>query len=127
MPEENAAPTSTTDDLFGAVEAAAETSFQELPAPVLNPQPQTIQVVSSVTPRIDSLADTKVRTWIDNTGRFRTEGRLIEIEDDGVRLLKTTGKTCTVPNSRLSDADAAYVASVVQQLETSRLAMLSSK
>jgi hypothetical protein len=77
--------------------------------------------------QLRSLNDTRTRTWIDDTGSFRTDGRLMEIHSDTIRLLKTNGRTCTVPRSRLCEADIAYVDSVQRQLDASRLAMLSSK
>ena len=58
--------------------------------------------------------------------RFHTDGRLIEINATNVRLIKTSGRTCTVPNDRLSEADAAYVDSIRQQIRAARLAMLTS-
>ena len=46
---------------------------------------------------------------MDNTGLYEVQGRLIEIQDNHVRLLKETGRTCTVQLRRLSTADAQYV------------------
>jgi hypothetical protein len=129
MPEENSAPTSSIDDLFSAAPAVPATvvneSFQELPAPIVEPS-QSVHVISSEVLQVTSLADTKVRTWIDNSGQFHTDGRLIEINEDNVRLFKENGRTCTVPNDRLCEADAAYVDSIRQQIETARIAMLTS-
>ena len=50
-----------------------------------------------------------VRMWNDNTGTFQVEGRLIAILPDHVRLLKSNGRTTTVPLRRLSESDAKYV------------------
>ena len=74
---------------------------------------------------LDPLAETRTRVWIDNTGGFRTEGRLIEIQPDSVRLLKSTGKTCTVPIGRLSEADAAYVEGIQARIDSMPLAMVT--
>jgi len=67
-----------------------------------------------------------LRTWVDDTGQFRVQARLIQVLDGRVRLLKTTGRTTTVPLSRLSTADRAYVAQAVarygQQLVAPQLA-----
>ncbi len=129
MPKESA-PTHAIDDLFGDMEVpveAVEESFEELPAPIDSVQPQAVQVVSSATPMFKSLADTRDRTWIDNTGKYHTQGRLIEINEDNIRLLKSNGRTCTVPKSRMSDADAAYVDSIQRRIDSSRIAMLTSK
>jgi hypothetical protein len=54
-----------------------------------------------------------VRSWSDNTGTYRIEGRLIAILDGQIRVLKDTGKTTTVPMRRLSDADRKYVEEVI--------------
>ena len=67
-----------------------------------------------------------MRVWIDNTGKFSTEGRLIEIGDDFVRLMKSNGRTCTVPSDRLCPADAAYVASIVTSQDDIKVAMASN-
>ncbi|TWU57024.1 hypothetical protein Poly51_29450 [Rubripirellula tenax] len=115
----------TIEDLFGVTE-----SFEELPAPIAQPAPvaksAALQVVSNVSDSTDPIANAKVRTWIDNTGDFHVEGKLIEINESNIRLLKANGRTCTVPNSRLCDADAAYIASVQSKLAQSRVAMLTS-
>jgi hypothetical protein len=86
--------------LFGEPAAAeeAEEGGEDMPADdpfgkVEEPQPQ--QVV--------------VRHWVDNTGLYEIDGRLIEITDVAVRILKDNGRTCTVPLRRLSTADADYV------------------
>ena len=54
-----------------------------------------------------------LRSWVDDTGQFRVQARLIQVLDGHVRLLKTTGRTTTVPLTRLSSADRAYVARAV--------------
>jgi hypothetical protein len=95
------------DNLFGKGEAVA----------------QSVAVQSVSVASVDPLSRTHQRTWIDNTGSFSVEGRLIEINEEAVRLLKTNGRTCTVPHRRLSPADAAYVQSVVAQLPEETVAM----
>lgn len=54
-----------------------------------------------------------LRTWVDDTGQFRVQAQLLQVLDGRVRLLKTTGRTTTVPLARLSPADRAYVAAAV--------------
>ncbi len=73
---------------------------------------QGAEVLDSLT----GLDNTELRTWVDNTGGFRTEGRLIKIGEDYVKLRKNNGKTCTVPISRLSQEDSEYVQSIVQRV-----------
>ena len=60
------------------------------------------------------------RLWQDDTGRFSTEGRLVEIGAGSVRILKVTGRHTTVPMDRLSAADRAHVAGVRQGLAAAR-------
>lgn len=56
-----------------------------------------------------------VRNWSDNTGRFGTVGTLVRIGDTFVRIQKSSGKLCTVPFNRLSDADYDYVQGLAGQ------------
>ena len=56
-----------------------------------------------------------MRQWVDHSGTFRVQGRLILILEGKVRLLKETGRTTTVPMERLSDADQRYVAEVISR------------
>ncbi len=115
------------DDLFGSLPAPViEETVAELPAPIEAVEPTGIQVVATTT-ETSSLADTRVRTWIDNTGHYHVEGRLIEINSDNVRLLKSNGRTCTVAFERLSEADAAYVKSIRAKLLAANFAMLTGK
>lgn len=133
-------PELSIDDLFGmlqsgpatvttpAVEAETEIATEiaaETESVAVATAP--LHVVSNVTESIDPLADARERVWVDNTGKFHVEGKLIEVRDDHVRLLKTNGRTCTVPMSRLCDADAAYVASLAAKIADSRIAMLTAK
>jgi hypothetical protein len=55
------------------------------------------------------LASDDLRLWVDNTGRYSCRGRMVEMLDGQVRLLKDNGRTATVPLSRLSDADLEFV------------------
>ena len=129
------------DDLFGQqldaprrdsepmVAEEVVTFEAELPAPLVSvKKAANLQVVSATTEAaVDPLAKTRMRVWIDNTGGFRTKGRLIEIRPDSVRLLKSNGKTCTVPNGRLSEADAAYVSGVQARIDSTPLAMVTPR
>jgi hypothetical protein len=57
-------------------------------------------------PAVDPLAQ---RQWVDDTGSFTVNARLIAILDGKVRLLKENGRTCTVRLDRLSPPDLALV------------------
>ena len=56
-----------------------------------------------------------MRQWVDDSGTFRVQGRLILILEGKVRLLKETGRTTTVPLQRLSEADRAYVEEIISR------------
>ena len=56
------------------------------------------------------------REWRDDTGRHGTEGRLVEVHADRVRILKVSGRHTTVPMARLSRADRDHVAGVALAL-----------
>jgi len=125
------------DDLFGAPAAddpadtapAADDIFGEpAAAPAAEPAKEAADdpFGSQQAEPVDPLANSRVRVWIDNTGEFSTEGRLIEIGSDYIRLEKTNGNTCTVPNSRLCPADAAYVAAINNDRNDIKLAMAST-
>ena len=68
-----------------------------------------------------------MRAWVDNTGNFKVQGRVIAILDGKVRLLKDTGKTTTVPLDRLSDADREYVEQLMQQHGAGALEKLAAR
>ncbi len=55
---------------------------------------------------VDSAKD---RTWVDNSGRFSTVGRLIAIDGNAIRLAKQGGGVASVPLSRLSQVDLEFV------------------
>jgi hypothetical protein len=50
-----------------------------------------------------------MRHWVDNTGSFTCQARLIRVADGNVKLLKTNGHTSTVPMVRLSQLDLDFV------------------
>jgi hypothetical protein len=54
-----------------------------------------------------------VREWVDDSGLFRVRGRLIGVLDGKARILKESGRTTTVPTTRLSTADRGYVEEAV--------------
>ncbi|MDG2222327.1 MAG: SHD1 domain-containing protein [Rubripirellula sp.] len=108
------------DDIFGQHQTIeSEIQVQAMPVSTAT---ATIQVGAANSHRVVSLDDTRSRTWIDNTGQFSTNGRLIEIQANTVRLLKDNGRTCTVSHERLCSADAVYVQSIKRQIDMNRLA-----
>jgi len=57
-----------------------------------------------------------MRQWVDNTGLYTTQARLVEIKEGSIRLLKETGRYSTVDWRRLSPNDRTYVLGVASQL-----------
>ena len=55
------------------------------------------------------LASDELRNWVDNTGRYSCQGRLVSFLDGEVRLMKDNGRTTTVPLYRLSATDLAFL------------------
>jgi 3-oxoacyl-ACP reductase-like protein len=109
-PAAPAAPAEKLDDIFGSAPAAQQ------------------NVVSiELKPQVDPLEESRERVWIDNTGSFSTQGRLIEIGEDFIRLMKENGRTCTVPMDRLCPADAVYVDAIRTELQQHKLAMLTAR
>ena len=64
-----------------------------------------------------SIEQSQQRFWQDNTGNFSTSGKLILVSEDSVRLMKDTGKTCTVEIDRLSEVDRQYVNAILHGVE----------
>lgn len=59
----------------------------------------------------DDFSATGVRAWTDSTGRFQTQGKLIDGDLKSIRIKKlTTGTTITVAVARLSAPDQEYLA-----------------
>jgi hypothetical protein len=68
-----------------------------------------------------------MRRWVDDTGSFAVDARLIAVLDGKVRLLKSTGRTCTVPVERLSARDLEWVRNVQEQYGEGRLAHFADR
>jgi hypothetical protein len=122
--EEPATPPAETDDLFGGEPPAAEPAATE-PAPTETPAetPAAAPAEGEKTEETDDLFgrargvlreaggldSNETRLWVDNTGKYSVNARLILFLDGHVRLLKDTGRTTTVPLKRLSERDLEFV------------------
>jgi hypothetical protein len=108
-----------TDDVMDdtpADEPAIEEPASDAPAVE---EPATEEAPADADPFDTSVLHTPgqpSRSWRDDTGRHGTEGRLVEVHADRVRILKATGRYTTVPMSRLSPADRDHVAGVALAL-----------
>jgi hypothetical protein len=49
------------------------------------------------------------RTWTDSTGKFKRQGRLLELDGDTVVLETSEGKTLRIPLEKLSKQDREFV------------------
>jgi hypothetical protein len=52
----------------------------------------------------------ELRTWEDDTGKFRIQAELVEVKGDSVVLKRRDGETMTVPTDRLSKKDREFIA-----------------
>ena len=110
------------DDPFAPAKPAPKPAHKPAPvdddpfAPVpAKPAPARPTTATPAAGPLDMSADGQlpIREWVDDSGQFRTSGRLIAVLGDKVRILKETGRTTTVSMSRLSAADSAYVAEAI--------------
>jgi hypothetical protein len=61
-----------------------------------------------------------LRRWIDDTAAYAVVGRLIDVRDDRVEILKADGRSVTVPLARLSGLDRDYVAGAAGRIASNR-------
>ena len=103
-----------SDDLFG--QPAADTP-EEVPADNVNDLDDLFgfREVPRVQP-VSRPSKLVSRVWTDNTGQYKTVGRLVKISSTHVRLLKDTGRFTTVSKQRLSAVDLNYVQQMTAQL-----------
>jgi len=115
------------DDLFGAPSAEKAAPAEKPAAPAEKPAEKPADKPageqkkdekksddifgssSSVLRESGGLASNEMRKWVDNTGNFSCQGRLIRLVDSQVQLLKDNGRTTTVSLSRLSAHDLRFV------------------
>jgi hypothetical protein len=81
-------------------------------APVVA-EPTNLKIADALLPGSDGRLP--MREWRDDSGTFTVKARLVLILDGKVRLLKETGRTTTVAQSRLSAADQAYIAEIISR------------
>lgn len=116
--EESAAPAETSeeiDDFFGtpAEETPAPAEPVEEAAPAEEEEGTNLDDLfggaDAILSEPGGLTSTGLRRWIDNTGQYSCRGRLIDMLEGQVRLLKDNGHTTTVPLDRLSQDDQQFV------------------
>lgn len=67
------------------------------------PQPLAKRI-ESISPKV-----TKFRIWVDNTGKHKTEARLLSATDEAIELEKPGGRKIKVPWNRLCEEDQQFV------------------
>ncbi len=104
-------PADAADDLFGGEEDSADDLFgepEEAPAEDAA-EDDLFGGFGAILSEPGGVESARDRTWIDNTGRHSTVGRLIAIDGGAVRLAKRDGGVASVPLGRLSQADLEFV------------------
>ncbi len=107
-------PASDTDDLFGAP-AGNDDLFgapAEEAAPADNSTTEADDLFGDFGAVLElpgGLSSLALRHWVDSTGQYTVDARLVAVIDGHVRLLKANGRTTTVSFSRLSDEDLSFV------------------
>ena len=56
----------------------------------------------------------ELRTWSDRTGKYKIEAEFVEIRDGKLRLKDKDGKTISLPLSKVSEDDRAYIRGLQQ-------------
>jgi hypothetical protein len=114
-----------SDDLFGAP-ATAKPAEQPSAAPATPPAAPAEKPAgeekkdekkaddifgssSNVLREAGGLASNEMREWVDNTGNFTCQARLVKLVDSQVQLVKDNGHTTTVSLARLSANDLQFV------------------
>ena len=113
-----AKPADSLDDLFPAEPAkpaAPAPAADALPAPAAEKAKPATDDPFADPFKISAEGRLPDRLWVDNTGTFQIEGRLIGVRNGQIRVLKETGRTTTVPVRRLSETDRRYVEDVVER------------
>jgi SLA1 homology domain 1, SHD1 len=97
-------------ELFGEPEAEMPAETEEQPE---EPPAEEDDDIFGASPAVlrepGGLASDEMRTWVDNTGNFSCQGRLVRFFEGEIRLLKDNGRTTTVPLYRLSAGDLEFV------------------
>ena len=124
-PAKEPAASETTPTASETAETPAQPAAEEKPADEKQAEPADDLFGDPF--KISAEGKLPMRAWVDNTGTFKIQGRLIAIFDGKVRVLKDTGKTTTVPLTRLSTADREYVEQVIQQNGTAALEQLAAR
>lgn len=120
---EEVVPTGEPPMEEAATDAApvAEPPIEEAPpfdAPAAEPAAEPEEPFAE--PEAAASAAEPLRRWIDETGSFAVVGRLTDARGDVVEILKTDGRSVTVPLVRLSGFDRDYAAAAGPRVAAAR-------
>ncbi|TVS14282.1 MAG: hypothetical protein EA424_19975, partial [Planctomycetaceae bacterium] len=127
--EEEAPPADLFDDLFGPADEEAPADEPAMDLDDLFGPPADEEAPADDDDPFGSVppAELPMRNWVDNTGHFEVEARLVVIMDESVRLLKDNGRTTTVPMYRLSQQDQQYVQQMIAQVGYGELGQFAAR
>ena len=57
-----------------------------------------------------------MRIWVDESGRFSIEARLVEVNEESIVLLRKTGGTVALDRNKVSELDQNYIDEIEQSL-----------
>lgn len=103
----------TADEAAPAEEPAAEEAAEEAEAA---PEAEPEQAEADPAAAAVTVPNEPMRRWTNDTGTHRTQGWLVEVRADRVRILKVNGRHTTVLTESLSAADRDYVSAVGDRL-----------
>lgn len=83
-------------------------------------QPSSSSRASAEKRANEVVVEEPVRTWVDDSGQFRTEARLVEFDGKVATLLKANGVTIHVPIEKLSAQDREYLVAWLEKTKTPR-------
>ena len=106
------------DSLFGTPTSAPAAPADKSVDPTQSLRNDLDDLFSSQATEInDGFQGAEMRIWVDNTGNFTINARLVTVNINEVKLVKDNGRTSTVPVRRLSPTDLKYVRNVVAMLQ----------
>jgi nicotinate-nucleotide--dimethylbenzimidazole phosphoribosyltransferase len=103
----------TAEEAAPAEEPAAEEAAEEADAA---PEAAAEQAEADPAEAAVTVPDEPMRRWTNDAGTHHTQGWLVEVQADQVRILKVNGRHTTVLTESLSAADRDYVSAVGDRL-----------
>ncbi len=121
-PEDSAAESTDGDDETAEEAAPAAEPTEGATAEEADAAPESEPEQAKADPAAAALAvpNEPMRRWTDATGAHHTQGWLVSLRNDRVRILKVNGRHATVSTESLSAEDRDYVSAVGARLAAER-------